>query len=147
MLADEVACKNILHIAGKECEVIKTIQFCIYARIDDSILDILHTDNLLGITCNKVGNCSGTGIKVIHHLIARERRKLARNLIKIIGLFAVRLVERLRTNLKAQALHLLINDIGTLISNHLKVAERIVALVVYHIEQRGNLGELLRYIL
>ena len=137
VLADEVACKDILHIASEECEVVETVELGIDACIDDGILDILDTDNLLGIAGNKVGNCSGTGIEVVHNLVACEGCEIARYLVKVIGLLAVGLVERLWTDLEAQTLHLLIDDIGTLVGNDLEVAKGVVALVVDDIEQRG----------
>ena len=47
MLIDEIAGKNILHITGKESKVVKTIEFRIYTRINNGILNILDADNLL----------------------------------------------------------------------------------------------------
>ena len=147
VLANEITGKDILHVTGKECEVIEAIELGVDARIDDGILDILHTHYLLGIACNKVGNCSGTGVEVIDYFVTCKGGKITRYLIKVLGLFAVCLVERFWANLEAQSLHLLIYNVSTLVGNDLEVAEGVVALVVDDIEQRGHLGERVGHIL
>ena len=147
MLGNKVTCKDILHVTRKESEIIKAVQLCIDTRIDYSILNILDTHHLLGMGCNKVGNGTSTGIQVIDNLITAKRSELTRHLIKIIRLTTVCLIKRLRTHLETQAFHLLVYNIGSLICKHLQVAECIVALVVYNIEKRCNLRELISHIL
>ena len=56
-------------------------------------------------------------------------------------LLGVRLVETLGAHLEAQALHRLEDVVGAFVGRHLQVAEGVVAFLVVHVEQRGDLRE------
>ena len=147
MLVDKITRKDILHVTRKECKVIESVQLCIHTGINNCVFHILNANNLLRLGGNKIGNSTGTCIKVIHHLITCKGSKLTRHLIEVISLLAVCLIERLGTDLEAKPLHLFIDNISPFISDNLKVAECVVALVVDHIEKRSDFRESIRDVL
>ena len=67
--------------------------------------------------------------------------------VEVIGLFGIRLVERLGTHLEAQVLHCLEDVVVTLEGQNVLVTDGVVALLVVQIHQRGNLRELVGNVL
>ena len=137
----EFAIENILHIASKEQGIVDAIDFGIHFRILDGFGNILNTYHLASLPRHEIGNGSSTRIEVVNQFISCELRKITSHLIEVECLVGIRLIERLWPHLELQSFHLLVDVVFPLEHHHFLVAKCVVALVVIHIEQRGDFGK------
>ena len=78
VLLDEFFVEDILHVTGKEAAIGDSIGRCIEFGVLDGLRNILNSNYFGGFPAHELGDGSGAGIQVIHHLIARQGGKFAR---------------------------------------------------------------------
>ena len=133
MLVDELLCEHILHVAGIEQRIGDAVDFRIHLGILDGLGHILDTDDLARLARHKVGNRSRTRVQVVHQFVARQSGKLTRNLVEVVCLSGIRLIERFRSHLETQSLHLLEDMVVALEHMHVEVVDGIVALIINNV--------------
>ena len=153
VLMQESVVEHIFHVAGKE----QSVRYAVDLGVDLGILDclghILDTDDLPRLPRNEIGYRAGAGVEVVDEwtpLRLPSQRgvggwgegEVAGDLVELVRLLGVRLVERLRTNLELQALHLLEDIILTEIDMNILIGNRVVHLQILDIEQGDDLREL-----
>ena len=145
----ESVVEHIFHVAGKEQSVRYAVDLGVDLGILDSLGHILDTDDLPRLPRNEIGNRAGAGVEVIDQwgiydlfIWQRSEGEVAGDLVELVRLLGVRLVERFRTNLELQALHLLEDMILTEIDMNILIGNRVVHLQILDIEQGDDLREL-----
>ena len=133
MLGNKIIGEDVLHVTSIEKGVADAVDFGIYLGVLDGFRHIFDANHLTGLARHKVGNGASTGIKVVHHFVARESCKLPCYTIKMIGLFGIRLIETLRTDLEFQVFHCLENMVFAFEYQYLLVANRIVTFLIVEI--------------
>ena len=103
--SEEILIENILYVARNELRIRDTVLTGIDPRIGNSLVDVLYPRHLRCPRRQVTGDCSRTGIEVIHVLIAPQLRELPHYSVELRCLEAVGLVERLRSYPEPQSLH------------------------------------------
>ena len=141
MLPDEIRGKNVLHVTGEECAIVNAVCSGIDLGIVDCLFHVLDSDYFGSLVGDKLRDGAGAGIEVIDCLVSGQSRKILRNRIKSLGLLAIGLVERLRSNFEFESSHCLPNCIGTFIKDALLVGNGIVQFGIDNIIQRHDFRE------
>ena len=134
--------EDILHVAGVKFGVGDAVDFGVHVGVGYGLLYVLDADDLAGLFSHEAGDGAGPGVEVVYQLGALQIGEVAGHFIQLVGPGGVGLVERLRADAEAEAFHVFL-DVGlAAVAHHLQVVEGFVALVVQHVVEGGDCGEL-----
>ena len=141
MPLDEAGGEYVFHIAGVEEGIVQTVELCVHLRVFYGFGHIFYTNDLPCLPRHEIGNGARAGVKVVDEFVAGEGGKVTRHLIQFIGLLGICLVKTLRPYLETQPFHGFVDKRSAGEGDDIEVANRIVALRVVDIQQRGHFGE------
>ena len=134
---DEFSVQDIFHVPGEERTVVDPIGGRIGLRIFDCLRNIFNANDFRCLSGDELGDGSGAGIEVVHHLVPRQGGEFAGDAVQPLGLERIGLVEGLRADLETQAFHLFVDGFVTPVQDRGLVADGVVQFLI----QGRNLRE------
>ena len=144
--AYETVIQDILHVSRKELCIGDIVQSGIDLGIFDGFGDVFNTNNFTALTGNEVGYRTRSCIEVIHQFIAFQITKRTDGTVEAVGLFIVRLVKTLGTDLEFQVFHQFINKSRSFVDVDIQITDGVIAFQVVHPQDGCQLGIVFRQI-